>query len=174
MQVSYTSGVEGAIIPIMNHHLSNIGCCNSSLNRQKHVYSLTTSSTHLQNISSSFHIYFPGLPLIFTWKTKCGKANYQSSFSLSVLAKRYKQSSIASHLSIWQNVSSSLSSAGMSEVSLTSLTSDTWLYVSSSSSGPRITTHNYTCIPHFTEILKAKFVAHQVYMSDPCAHLTQP
>lgn len=153
MQVSYSSGVEGAIISIMDHHLSNMGCSNSNLNRQKHVYSLTSSSTHFQNISSSFHIYFPGLPLTVTWKTKCRKANYQSSFSLSVLANRYKRSSIISHLSMWQNVSSSLSSAGISEVSLTSLTSDIWLYVSSSSSGPRITTHNYTHIPHFTEIL---------------------
>ena len=62
MQVSYSSGVEGAIISIMHHHLSNIGCCNSSLDTQKHMYSLTTRSTHLQNISSSFQIYFPGLP----------------------------------------------------------------------------------------------------------------
>jgi len=33
----------------MDHHLSNMGCCNSSLDRQKHVHSLTSSSTHFQN-----------------------------------------------------------------------------------------------------------------------------
>jgi len=57
MQVSYSSGVEGAIVSIMDHHLLNMGCCNSSMNTQKHAYSLKISSTHLQNISFSFHIY---------------------------------------------------------------------------------------------------------------------
>jgi hypothetical protein len=174
MLVSHSSGVERPIISILDHHLSNMCCSNSSLNRKKQVHSLRSSSMHFQNISSSFHISFPGLPLIVTRKTKCRKVNYQSSFSLSVLANRYKHSSITSHLSMWQNVSSSLSSAGMYEASLTSLTSDTWLYVSSSSSGPRITNHKYTHIPHFTEILKAKSVEQWVHMSDPCAHLTQP